>query len=57
MNELFSCFLCCDGIEAQALRNTGDYGQFNAVTAEKATEQLIHAKQFLELAQRQIGDL
>ena len=44
-------------IEAQALRNTGDYGQFDAVTAEKATEQLIHAKQFLELAQRQIGDL
>ncbi len=44
-------------IRAQNLRNAGDYGQLNAVTVEQATEQIIHAEQFLELAQNLIGTL
>ncbi len=44
-------------IDAQDLRNAGDYGQLNAVTAEQATEQIIRAEQFLELAQNLIGTL
>ena len=44
-------------IKAQDLRNAGDYGQLNAVTAEQATEQITHAEQFLELAQNLIGTL
>ncbi|MGF1495144.1 MAG: hypothetical protein ACFBSC_22410 [Microcoleaceae cyanobacterium] len=37
-------------IEAQELRNTGDYGQLNAVTSDQAAEQINHAEQFLVLA-------
>lgn len=39
-------------VEAQALRNAGDYGQLN-----QATEQLSRAEQFLELAVNLIGPL
>ncbi|MDB9311961.1 HEPN domain-containing protein [Spirulina sp. CS-785/01] len=42
-------------IEAQNLRNTGDYGALNAVTPEEATEQINRAIQFLNLAEEQIG--
>jgi uncharacterized protein (UPF0332 family) len=42
-------------IEAQALRNTGDYGQFNAVTEPQAAEQIERAEQFLAIAVAQIG--
>ena len=44
-------------IRAQDLRNAGDYGQLNAVTAKQANEQITHAEQFLELAQNLIGTL
>jgi uncharacterized protein (UPF0332 family) len=44
-------------IEAQALRNTGDYGQFNAVTEPQAAEQLDRAEQFLAIAEAQIGQI
>lgn len=44
-------------IEAQALRNTGDYGQFNAVTLEQATEQISRAGSFLAIAQQEIGKI
>lgn len=44
-------------IDAQDLRNAGDYGQLNAVTAQQANEQIIRAEQFLELAQNLIGIL
>jgi uncharacterized protein (UPF0332 family) len=44
-------------IRAQDLRNAGDYGQLNAVTAQQATEQITRAEQFLELAQNLIGTL
>ncbi|NEP50880.1 MAG: HEPN domain-containing protein [Moorea sp. SIO3C2] len=42
-------------IDAQDLRNAGDYGQLNAVTAQQATEQITNAQQFLELAENLIG--
>jgi uncharacterized protein (UPF0332 family) len=44
-------------IKAQALRNTGDYGGLNTVTAEQANEQIVCAQQFLELAENSIGTL
>jgi uncharacterized protein (UPF0332 family) len=44
-------------IEAQALRTTGDYGQFNAVTANQAAEQIERAAAFLALAIQEIGAL
>jgi uncharacterized protein (UPF0332 family) len=44
-------------IEAQDLRNTGDYGQLNAVGENQAAEQLTRVEQFLELAEQQIGSL
>ena len=44
-------------IDAQDLRNAGDYGQLNAVTGEQATEQIIRAEQVLELAQNMMGTL
>jgi uncharacterized protein (UPF0332 family) len=44
-------------IEAQALRTTGDYGQFNAVTNDQAEEQINHAEQFLEIAIQLIGEI
>ncbi|MBE9202695.1 HEPN domain-containing protein [Synechocystis salina LEGE 06099] len=37
-------------IEAQELRATGDYGQFNAVTLDQAKEQIHYAEAFLSLA-------
>ncbi|CAC5345884.1 MULTISPECIES: HEPN domain-containing protein [Planktothrix] len=42
-------------IEAQNLRNSGDYGGLNTVTNEEAIEQINRAIQFLELAEEQIG--
>jgi uncharacterized protein (UPF0332 family) len=42
-------------IEAQELRSTGDYGQFNAVTVDQATEQIQRAEAFLALAIQEIG--
>jgi uncharacterized protein (UPF0332 family) len=44
-------------IRAQDLRNAGDYGQLNAVTAQQANEQITRAEQFLELAHNLIGTL
>jgi uncharacterized protein (UPF0332 family) len=44
-------------IEVQDLRNTGDYGQLNAVGENQAAEQLTRVEQFLELAEQQIGSL
>jgi len=44
-------------IRAQDLRNAGDDGQLNAVTAQQANEQITRAEQFLELAQNLIGVL
>lgn len=44
-------------IEAQDRRNAGDYGQLNAVSVEQATQQIIRAEQFLELAEDRIGML
>ena len=44
-------------IEAQELRTTGDYGQFNAVTTDQATEQIDRAEQFLEMAIQAIGTI
>lgn len=44
-------------IDAQDLRNAGDYGQLNAVTVEQANEQITHAEQFLVLAESLIGAL
>jgi uncharacterized protein (UPF0332 family) len=42
-------------IDAQDLRNAGDYGQFNAVSVEQANEQIMNAEMFLELAANLIG--
>lgn len=42
-------------IEAQELRTTSDYGQFNAVTVDQATEQIQRAEDFLALAIQEIG--
>ena len=44
-------------IDAQDLRNAGDYGQFNAVTAQQANEQITRAEQFLELTDNLIGTI
>jgi len=44
-------------IEAQELRTTGDYGQFNAVTMDQAAEQIQRAEAFLALAIQDIGTL
>lgn len=44
-------------IEAQELRNAGDYGDFNAVSFEDAEEQISRAEQFLALAEGAIGTL
>lgn len=44
-------------IEAQELRNSGDYGAFNAVSLEDAEELITRAEQFLELAEGAIGSL
>ena len=42
-------------IEAQELRQMGDYGKSNEVTIEKATEQIAHAEDFLALFERKIN--
>ena len=44
-------------IDAQDLKNAGDYGQLNAINAEQAEEQITHAEEFLELAESLIGTL
>jgi uncharacterized protein (UPF0332 family) len=44
-------------IDGQDLRHTGDYGERHAVTFDQAQEQVSHAEQFLELAERLIGPL
>ncbi|AIE76128.1 HEPN domain-containing protein [Synechocystis sp. PCC 6714] len=44
-------------IEAQELRTTGDYGQFNAVTVDQGAEQIQRAEAFLALAVEKIGPL
>ena len=42
-------------IRAQELRNAGDYGEINAVTANQAADSIAQAEEFLELAQNAIG--
>lgn len=42
-------------IEAQELRTISDYGQFNAVTIDQATEQIDRAENFLAMAIQAIG--
>lgn len=44
-------------IEAQALRQSGDYGQRNVVSLAQAEEQIRRAEQFLELAQQMLDPL
>ncbi|HLO52576.1 MAG TPA: HEPN domain-containing protein [Kamptonema sp.] len=44
-------------IDAQDLRNTGDYGMLDAVTADQAAEQITRAEQFLALAENLLGTL
>lgn len=43
--------------EAQEVRNTGDYGELDAVSGDRATQQIARAEQFLELAENLIGTL
>jgi uncharacterized protein (UPF0332 family) len=42
-------------IEAQELRNAGDYGGFHAVTIEKAEEVINQAREFMDAAAKLIG--
>jgi hypothetical protein len=44
-------------IDAQDLRNSGDYGGLNTVSIEQATEQIINAQEFLALAENHMGTL
>lgn len=44
-------------LEAQDLRLAGDYDPSDAVTNEQAEEQINHAQQFLDVAQKLIGEL
>ena len=44
-------------IDAQDLRNSGDYGGLNTVRIEQATEQIINAQEFLALAENHMGTL
>lgn len=44
-------------IEAQDLRNAGDYGQLNAIDSDQASEQIDRGEQFLDLAKNLIGEL
>ncbi len=44
-------------IDAQDLRNQGDYDIDSAITEDEANELIGKAKQFLELAERLLGDL
>jgi uncharacterized protein (UPF0332 family) len=44
-------------MEAQELRNSGDYGVRSAVNYEQAREQILRAETFLELATRLVGPI
>ena len=44
-------------IRAQELRNAGDYGEIDAVTANQAADSIAQAEEFLDLAQNAIGTL
>ena len=44
-------------IRAQELRNAGDYGEIDAVTANQAAYSIVQAEEFLDLAQNAIGTL
>jgi uncharacterized protein (UPF0332 family) len=44
-------------IRSQELRNAGDYGEINAVTANQAADSIAQAEEFLELAQNLIGSV
>jgi uncharacterized protein (UPF0332 family) len=44
-------------IDAQDLRNQGDYDIDSTITEAEANQLIGHAEQFLELAQRLLGDL
>ncbi|GEM_PF-6888394 len=44
-------------IDAQDLRNTGDYGKLNAVSINQANEQILNAENFLKTAENLIGTL
>ncbi len=44
-------------IDAQDLRNQGDYDIDSAITEDEANQLIAEAEQFLELAQRLLGDL
>lgn len=44
-------------IRAEKLRITSDYDHRKTVTAEQAEEQIAHAEEFLEVAERVIGPL
>ncbi|MEG3847508.1 HEPN domain-containing protein [Microcoleus sp. herbarium19] len=44
-------------IDAQDLRNRGDYDIDSAITEDEANQLIAQAEQFLELAQRLLGDL
>ena len=44
-------------IEAQQVRQTGDYSFLHAVTLEQARTQIARAEQFLDLAQRLLGPI
>lgn len=44
-------------IEAQELRETGDYGEFDAVSLNQAEELLARADKFFEVAQNLIGPI
>jgi uncharacterized protein (UPF0332 family) len=44
-------------LRGMEVRHAGDYGKSRKVTREEAQEQITHAEQFLELAERLIGPL
>ena len=44
-------------VEAEKLRHQADYGLPDDMTLEQAQQQIAHAEQFLELAERLIGPL
>ena len=44
-------------IEAQQVRQTGDYSFLHAVTLDQAQTQITHAERFLELAEQLLGPL
>jgi len=44
-------------IDAEELRITSDYGREQTVTAGQAQEQIVHAEEFLEVAERMIVPL